>query len=63
MLVGVTRIDAQVDGDLDRLVELGGGVGFDGGDRLGEAHRGDGVAGAGFDALGLLGHVLSPPRR
>ena len=29
LLVGVTRVDAQVDGDLDGLVELGLGVGLD----------------------------------
>ena len=36
VLVGVARVDAQVDGDLDALVELGRGVGLDQLDRLGE---------------------------
>ena len=63
LLVCVTRIDAQVDGDLDRFVELGGGVGLHRGDGLGERHRHGHVAGASLEALGLLGHVLSPPRR
>ena len=36
-LVGVARIDAEVERDLDRLVELGGGVGLDQADRLVDA--------------------------
>jgi hypothetical protein len=57
LLVGVTRVDAQVDGDLDAFVELGLGVGLDQLDGLFD-RMGETVAGPGLDALGSS-HVLA----
>ena len=59
LLVGVARVDAEVDGDLDGLVELG--VGLHQGDGLGERQEGFTVARPGLNALGLLCHGPSPP--
>ena len=48
VLVGVARVDAQIDGDLDGLVELGGGVGLHQLDGLGERMQRLAVAGPGL---------------
>ena len=62
-LVGVARIDAQVQRDFDRLVELRGGIGLDGLDRLVDAVELLAVdrVGERLLLLGELGHRLSPP--
>ena len=63
-LVGVARVDAEVERDLDRLVELGGRVAFHQLKRLIDAvellavDRGERLL-----ALGKLRHRLSPPPR
>src|SRR5205814_10077938 len=56
LLVGLAGVDAQVDGDLDGLVELGLGVGLDQLVGLVDRVSRHAVAGPGLDALGLLGH-------
>ena len=63
-LVGVARIDAQVQRDFDGLVELGGGEALDEADRLVDAVEllAVDLVGLGLLLLGQLCHGLSPPQ-
>ena len=60
LLIGVTGIDAEIDGDLHALVELGGGVGLDQLDRILEPVDRLAIAGPGFFSLGFPGHLRPP---
>ena len=60
-LVGVARIDTQVQRDFDGLVELGGGVGLHDRDRFVDAVQLLAVDGPALLLLGYLGHRISPP--
>ena len=65
VLVGVARVDTQVDGDLHRLVELRGGPLFHQLDRLFQADLRIGVhtLARGAQTLRKLCHGLTPPPR
>ena len=61
LLVGVTRVNAQVDGDFDGFVELGLGVGLNDAKRFRQRIDLGGVGVPRLNTFCDLGHISPPP--